>query len=259
MDPNHVWSLFSFLFGIVLGSFLNVCIYRIPRERSIVNPPSTCPQCGEKIRFYDNIPLFSYIILLGKCRFCGNAISFQYPIVELVTGLLSTALFIRYGLNPQYFLFLSFAASLIIITFIDLHHKIIPDIISLPGILVGLAVSFLGVGQVSGLQSLLGALCGGGFLYLVGAIFERLTGKEGMGFGDVKLLAMIGAWLGWKSLPFIVLISSLTGTVLGGGSLLLSGRGMRERIPFGPFLVIGALTVFFFGPELVIWYSRLLW
>jgi leader peptidase (prepilin peptidase)/N-methyltransferase len=175
-----------------------------------------------------------------------------------VTGLLSTALLIRYGLSAQYPLFLSFAASLIIISFIDLHHKIIPDIISLPGILVGLVISFLRFGQVSGLDSLLGIIGGGGFLYLVGVVFSRLTGKEGMGFGDVKLLAMIGAWLGWRSLPFVVLISSLTGTVLGGGSLLLSGRGIREKIPFGPFLVIGALTYFFFGPEIVRWYSRLI-
>jgi leader peptidase (prepilin peptidase)/N-methyltransferase len=258
-----LWSetriLISFIFGLVLGSFLNVCIYRLPRGESIINPPSSCPECGLRIRFYDNIPLISYMILLGRCRHCRSPIPFRYPVVELIAGLLSAALFIKYGLSPTYFLFLAFAGSLVVVTFIDLQHKIIPDVISLPGILVGVVISFFDLGNVFWRDSLLGMVAGGGFLFLVGLLFKWFTGKEGMGFGDVKLLAMIGSWMGWRPLPYIVLISSLTGTLVGGASLLLAGQGMREKIPFGPFLVLGALTFFFFETELVDWYSRFMW
>ncbi len=250
-------ALFAFIFGLILGSFLNVCIYRIPLEKSIVRPPSHCPNCGKRIRFYDNIPLLSYIMLLGKCRYCRAPIPVRYPIVELITGLLSLALFIRYGLGYQFFIFLSFSASLVVISFIDLHHKIIPDIISIPGIFLGLAVSLI-FDHIRWLDSLIGILGGGGFLFLIAIAFEKLTGKEGMGGGDVKLLAMIGAWMGWKTLPFIILISSLTGTVMGGGSLLIARQGLRVRIPFGPFLALGALVYLFFGKELVSWYYGLL-
>jgi leader peptidase (prepilin peptidase)/N-methyltransferase len=252
-------TLFAFLFGLALGSFLNVCIHRVPIHKSIVHPPSSCPQCGKRIRFYDNIPLISYLLLGGKCRFCRAPIPVHYPAVELISGLLSMALFIRYGLSPQYFVFLVFSASLIIISFIDLHHKIIPDVISLPGILLGLAFSVLKWNGVPWLDSLIGIIGGGGFLFVVAVVFERLTGKEGMGGGDVKLLAMIGGWMGWRTLPFIILISSLSGTLIGGSSLLLSGRGYRTRIPFGPFLSLGALVFLFFGNRLVFWYYGLLW
>jgi leader peptidase (prepilin peptidase)/N-methyltransferase len=201
--------------------------------------------------------VISYIILLGKCRQCGERISLRYPIVEIITGLLSTALFVRYGLSAQYFLLFLFVASLITISFIDLQHKIIPDIISLPGIIIGLGISFV-FNHVSWLDSLIGIIAGGGFLYLVAIIFERLTGREGMGGGDIKLLAMIGAWMGWKALPFVILISSLGGLLIGGGSLLITGQGYRVKIPFGPFLALGALIYFFFGYELVAWYLRFL-
>jgi leader peptidase (prepilin peptidase)/N-methyltransferase len=254
----EAWGLvFAIVFGLCLGSFLNVCIYRIPLKKSIVFPPSSCPQCHEKIRFYDNIPLVSYILLRGKCRQCGSAIPLHYPVVEAVTGLLSAALFMRLGLSPQYFLFLLFTASLVTISFIDLHHKIIPDVISLPGILVGLGVSFLNFTPVSWLDSLIGILGGGGFLYLVAVLFEWLTGREGMGGGDVKLRAMIGAWMGWIALPFIILISSISGTLIGGASLLMARKGVRTRIPFGPFLGLGALIYFFFGRELVSLFYRI--
>jgi leader peptidase (prepilin peptidase)/N-methyltransferase len=162
----------------------------------------------------------------------------------------------KYGLGPQYFLFFAFAASLVIISFIDLHHQIIPDIISLPGILLGLGISFF-LNHVYWLDSLIGIVGGGGFLFLVAFIFERLTGKEGMGGGDVKLLAMIGAWLGWQALPLIILISSLAGTVIGGGALMLTGKGYRVKIPFGPFLAISALISLLFGNELTHWYYNL--
>lgn len=257
MDSGFTMILFSFLFGLIIGSFLNVCIHRIPLNKSITNPPSNCPQCGEKIRFYDNIPVISYLILLGKCRHCGQRISLRYPIVEIITGLLSMALFVRYGLSVQYFLFFLFVASLVTISFVDLQHKIIPDVISLPGILLGLGISFV-FNHLSWLDSMIGIIAGGGFLYLVAIIFERLTGREGMGGGDIKLLAMIGAWMGWKALPFIILMSSLGGLLIGGGALLVTGQGYRVKIPFGPFLALGALIYFFFGSELVAWYFRFL-
>ena len=254
---NSIFTLFSFLLGLILGSFLNVCIYRIPREQSIVYPPSNCPECGRPIRFYDNIPILSYIILLGKCRTCANPIPIRYPVVELITGLLSLALFMKYGLTPQYPLFFLFCAALLVISFIDLEHQIIPDVISLPGILLGFAFSLIGFTGLDWLDSLIGIVGGGGFLFVVAILFERLTRKEGMGGGDVKLLAMMGAWMGWRALPFIILISSFAGTVIGGGSLLISGRSYRTKIPFGPFLALAALIYLFFGTEFVSWYYQL--
>lgn len=256
MEFYSFLTLFSFLFGLTLGSFLNVCIHRLPLGQSIIHPPSACPRCGERIRFHDNIPVFSYILLLGRCRACRSPISIRYPIVELITGLLSLALFMRYGLTPYYFSFFTFASLLVIITFVDLEHQIIPDIISLPGILFGILLSFL-LKHVEWMDSLIGVVGGGGFLYLVAAVFERLSRREGMGGGDVKLLAMIGAWLGWKPLPFIILISSLAGVLLGGLSLLLSGKGLRVKIPFGPFLAMGTLIYFFYGREIMVSYYRL--
>jgi len=235
---------------------MNVCIYRIPIEKSIISPPSTCPHCGERIKFYDNIPLLSYLLLSGRCRRCNHPVSWRYPTVEGLTGLLSLALFIRYGFSYQYILAFLFAATLVTISFIDLDHKIIPDILSLPGIVVGLGVSFL-PGNIFWLDSLIGIVAGGGALFLVAFIYERITGREGMGGGDIKLLAMIGAWMGWRSLPLIVLISSLTGAVIGSIFILFTGKGYRVRIPFGPFLSLGALFYLFFGSEFAKWYFSL--
>jgi leader peptidase (prepilin peptidase) / N-methyltransferase len=257
MDMGSFMVAYSALFGLALGSFMNVCIYRIPLKKSIVRPPSSCPNCGEKIRFYDNIPLISYLLLLGKCRHCRHPLAWHYPVVEALTGLLSMALFIRYGLSYQYFLSLLFAATLVTISFIDLHHKIIPDVLSLSGILVGWAASFVS-GTISWLDSLMGIIIGGGSLFLIAVIYERITDKEGMGGGDIKLLAMIGAWMGWRQLHLIILISSLVGATVGSLFLLIARKGFRVRIPFGPFLSLGALLCFFFGPELMNWYLRLL-
>jgi len=253
MDYSSFFIVYSILLGLALGSFINVCIYRIPLKKSIISPPSTCTNCGGKIKFYDNIPLISYLILLGKCRHCRHLISWQYPAVEALTGLLSLALFIRYGLSYQYILYLLFIATLLTITFIDLQHKIIPDVLSLPGIIVGWTASFV-LAHISWLDSLIGIIAGGGSLFLVAFTYERITGKEGMGGGDIKLLAMIGAWMGWRSLPLIVLISSVTGAVIGLTFILLAGKGYRFRIPFGPFLSFGTLFYFFFGNELTRWY-----
>ena len=257
MDLYSYLSVLSFLLGLTLGSFMNVCIYRLPRRESIVNPPSHCPNCGARVSPLDNIPLLSYLVLRGRCRTCNNPISLRYPMVEALTGVLSLALFIRYGIHYQYIHFLFFALALVTISFIDLQHMIIPDIISLPGIAVGFAASFF-AGHISWQDSLIGIVAGGGSLFLVAFCYERLTGKEGMGGGDIKLLAMIGAWMGWRPLPLVVLISALLGAVIGGVYLVASGKGTRARIPFGPFLSLGALLFLFFGRELTCWYIRLL-
>jgi len=281
MGFDSLMALYSVLLGLALGSFMNVCIYRIPLGKSIISPPSGCPACGERIRFYDNIPLLSYLVLLGRCRHCRRPISWRYPLVETLTGLLSLALFIRYGLSYQYFLFLLFSATLVTISFIDLDHQIIPNVLSRPGIVIGWvvsAVSFIAVhkviipdffsgpwavkqntgcfvlGNISWFDSLVGIIAGYGSLFLIEVVFKYLTGKEGMGRGDAKLLAMIGAWVGWRPLLPIVMIASLTGAVIG----LLAGKGFGVRIPSGPFLSIGAIIYLFFGPQLIIWYYGLL-
>jgi len=256
MASHTIFSIFSFFLGLILGSFANVCIYRLPLGKSIVSPPSSCPHCGSQIRFYDNIPVLSYIFLKGKCRQCKAPISLQYPIVELIVGILSLALFTRYGVSYQYILCLIFTGSLVVITFIDLHHKVIPDVISLPGIIIGFLASFL-LPYPTWLDSAIGIVAGGGALLLIAVIFEKVTGKEGMGGGDIKLLAMIGAWMGWKALPFVALISSMLGIIIGGGALVASGKGMRVKIPFGPFLAMGSLIYFFFGSSIVGWYASL--
>ena len=256
MDLGSLMVLYSILFGLAFGSFLNVCIYRIPLKKSIIRPPSSCPHCGVRIKYYDNIPLVSYLFLLGKCRYCHSPLSWQYPVVEAMTGAISMVLFIKYGLNYQYFIFFLFLTSLLVVSFIDFHHKIIPDILSLPGIVVGLMTSLI-IGHISWMDSLIGIIAGGGGLFLVAVTYKTLTGKEGMGMGDVKLLAMIGAWMGWRALPLIILISSLTGAIIGSAMLLVGGKGIRARIPFGPFLSLAALLYFFFGQKLATWYYNL--
>ena len=243
--------LFSFVFGLVIGSFLNVCIYRLPLGKSILFPPSSCPQCGSRIRFYDNIPLVSYVFLRGKCRFCRHPISIRYPVIEVLSGLVSVALFLRYGPSFSYLFLFAFSASLITITFIDLQYQIIPNVLTIPGIVLGLFFSFFSWSDLSWSDSLLGILGGGGVFYLVATLFKLLRGKEGLGAGDIKLLAMLGAWLGWQALPFVILISSVTGVIIGGGTLLLSRKKLETRIPYGPFLVLAAFVCLFFKDELI--------
>lgn len=261
MIPFHIQLIFAGLFGLTLGSFLNVCIYRIPENKSIISPPSSCPSCGNKIRFYDNIPVISYIILLGRCRHCKESISIGYPLIEVITCLLSIALITRYNLInnnlSQYFIFLIFTSALIVISFIDLRHQIIPDVISIPGIVAGLIISFFST-HITWYDSMIGIIGGGGVLYLFAVIFEFLAKKEGMGGGDIKLLAMMGAWMGWKSIIFIILVASLIGSILGTIALLVSKKGLRARIPFGPFLALGALIYLFFGKEIITWYLNIL-
>ena len=256
MDLPLAGDVFSVVFGLVIGSFLNVCIYRIPEKKSIITPPSSCPYCEKRIRFYDNIPLLSYLFLRGRCRHCGRSISWQYPAVEGLTGLLSLFLYIRYGLSFQYLFMLAFVALLVAISFIDVRHQIIPDILSLPGILMGLGISLFWA-HGFWLDSLIGSAAGGGALLSVAYGYEKLTGREGIGGGDIKLMAMIGAWVGWRALPLILLISSLTGAVIGTLFLLWAGKGYRARIPFGPFLSLAAVLHILWGNQLTRWYLGL--
>lgn len=261
MLPFNIQLIFAFVFGLTIGSFLNVCIYRLPLKKSIVTPPSACPSCGYRIRFYDNIPVLSYLMLWGRCRKCGTHISLIYPAVELATGLISMALLVKYNiLNanfPQFFIYLIFISALICIGFIDLEHQIIPDVISIPGIILGLFFSLV-INHIPWVESVIGILAGGGVLYLVAILFELIMKKEGMGGGDIKLLAMIGAFLGWKALYFVILTSCLTGIIIGGASLMMSKKGIRARIPFGPFLALGAILYVFFGKEIINWYINIL-
>ena len=245
-----------FIFGLLIGSFLNVCIYRLPRDESLVFPASHCPACGAAIPPWLNIPVVSYLLLRGRCRSCAVSISAVYPLVELLTALLGLALYLRFGLTLSFFILAVLCAALVTVAFIDLEHRIIPDEISLSGIVIGFACSFF-IPRLGWLNSLLGILTGGGSLFLVAWGYERFTGKEGMGGGDIKLLAMLGAFFGWKAIPFIIFVSSLTGSVIGVTVMLIKKRDGKLAIPFGPFLVLGALIHIFFGPQLVTWYFNL--
>ena len=246
---------FFFILGCCLGSFLNVCIYRLPREGlSIVSPShSFCPHCQAPIRYSDNIPLLSYLLLRGKCRQCRNKISWRYPFVEALTGGIAFALFWKFGLSFSFFSSFGLSAALVVITFIDLDHQIIPDVISIPGIIIGFVFSAFNL-SIRVMDSLIGIVAGGGVLYVVALVYEALAKREGMGGGDVKLLAMIGAWLGWKAIPFTLLFSSLLGTVVGMGLMIAKREGRHYAIPFGPFLALSAIAYIFFGPQLIDWY-----
>lgn len=251
-----IFYVFAFLFGAAVGSFLNVCIYRLPRSMSIVFPPSACPECGSRIAPRDNIPILGWLLLGGRCRSCKGRISWQYPAVELLNGLLTLFLFFRFHLSPTFFVLFLFCSALVAVTFIDIEHQIIPDSISLPGIVVGFAVSFF-LPWLGWKNSLIGIAAGGGSLLIVAWGYHLLTKKEGMGGGDIKLLAMMGAFLGWKAIPFIIFSSSLIGSVVGVSLMAARGKDSQLPIPFGPFLALGALLYIFFGRELIGWYLGL--
>jgi leader peptidase (prepilin peptidase)/N-methyltransferase len=252
-------SLVIAIFGAVVGSFLNVCIARIPNDESVISPPSHCPKCKAPISLYDNVPLFSYLVLKGRCRSCLEQISARYFLVELFMGLLAAALYYRFGLSFEFIVAFVFVGALLVISFIDLAVRIVPDVISLPGIILGLVISVIGYVFAdnqpsivpSPLSSLLGILIGGGFLLATAWIYEKFTGVEGMGGGDIKLLAMIGAFLGWQAIPTTLFIASLLGSIVGIGCMLLTGAGRRLAMPFAPFLCSAALLFVFFGERLI--------
>lgn len=260
----------SFLFGTVFGSFLNVCIYRIPREESIVFPPSHCTECGSKIKFYNNIPILSYLLLGGKCADCKSGISPVYPFVEILSGVLLLLTVYTLGLTIETLFYALFIYALLVITFIDLEHMIIPNIISLPGIIAGLVFnalrtdwqysreliegasmslgSFFGLlNEVPFLDSVFGAVLGGGVLLLIAFVYEVIRKREGMGMGDVKLLAMIGAFIGVQGVVFVIFLSSILGTVVGISVILYKRGDLKYAIPFGPFLSVASVIYIFTG------------
>lgn len=255
--PPYFVEAFTFIFGLCIGSFLNVCIYRLPVSKSISHPRSSCTSCNELIPFYDNIPVLSYILLRGRCRFCREPISLRYPIIELLTGLFALITFLKYGLTLEGLIYFIYICALLVITFIDIDHQIIPDVITLSGIPIFFLGSF-GLSQINYLDSLIGILAGGGSLFLVAWTYSLITKKEGMGGGDIKLLAMIGAVIGWKGILFTIFVASAVGTVSGLLVMLKLRKGMKLKIPFGPFLAIGGIAYIFFGPQLIRWYFQLL-
>ena len=254
---SSLMNTFGFIFGLCIGSFLNVCIYRLPVAKSIVHPRSMCPQCGRLIPFYDNIPVLSYLLLLGRCRQCRTSISFRYPLVELLTGLFAFITVLKFGVTLTSLVYFIFIAALLTITFIDIDHRIIPNVITLPGIVFFFAAGFL-VPQITWKDALLGILAGGGSLYLVAQAYYLLKKVDGMGGGDVKLLAMIGALIGWQGVLFTIFFASLTGTLAGLAVMIKNRSTMKQKIPFGPFLAIGAICFLFFGQPIIRWYFDIL-
>ncbi|MBC2710673.1 MAG: prepilin peptidase [Desulfosarcina sp.] len=250
-------NILTFIFGTCIGSFLNVCIYRIPASLSIVHPGSSCPRCKTMIPFYDNIPILSYLLLMGKCRNCRAPIAIRYPFVELLGGLFALACTMSFGPTLHGIVVFAFIATLIAVAFIDLDHRIIPDTISLPGIPL-FFLAALAVPTVTWQASAIGILAGGGSLFTVAWVYQLMTGREGMGGGDIKLLAMIGAMIGWKGILFTLFAASAIGTIVGMLAMIQSGKGMKLAIPFGPFLAMGAIIYLFFGDTLISWYLNML-
>jgi leader peptidase (prepilin peptidase)/N-methyltransferase len=254
--PFSFVASFTFLFGAVIGSFLNVCIYRLPDHESVVFPASHCRACSRDLSWYENVPLLSYLLQRGKCSACGAQFSSRYFWVELLTAFLAIALVAHFGLtmtSAGYFLFIS---ALVTITFIDLDHQIIPDVISLPGVVVGLLFSFVSPSLSFG-SSLGGAVIGAGVLLAVALGYKAFTGREGMGGGDIKLLAMIGAFLGWRSVPFTLFAASCVGSIIGVIVMTRRHADSQLALPFGPFLAFGAVSYLFFGERIINWYFGL--
>jgi leader peptidase (prepilin peptidase)/N-methyltransferase len=276
--PAYFFDLFFFVIGAVIGSFLNVLIHRIPRDESIVFPNSACPSCREPIKPYDNIPILSWLLLRGRCRNCRISISYRYPLVEFLTALLFVFCFRHAGFSPLLPLELTFSAAIIVLIFIDAEHMILPDAINYPGIAIAFAAR-IGLPAITGeaafddllyaplsnlqiplaassiLGALLGAAAGGGVLWLLGWLWKRLRGMEGMGLGDVKMMFWVGAFLGWRLTLLTLFLAAFTGAV--SGILLIytrRDRDLQTQIPFGIFLGIGSLIALFFGNSLVNWY-----
>lgn len=261
------------LMGLCVGSFLNVVIHRLPRMMeaqwraecaeltgaplaasdpyNLVKPDSRCPSCNAPIRAWQNIPVVSWLALRGRCAACRTPISFRYPAVELLTGALSVGLALRFGYSPALAWGLAFVWALVALTFIDIDTQLLPDDITLPLVWAGLLANFFGA-YVDLASAVIGAVAGYMVLWLVYWGFRLIAKKEGMGYGDFKLLAAIGAWTGWQVLPFVIVISAGVGAVIGTVMLVLSRRGMDTRIPFGPYLALGGIAALFWGREAVV-------
>ncbi len=255
--------LYVFLFGTIVGSFLNVCIYRIPKGLSIVWPSSRCISCNNPIRPLDNIPILSYILLKGRCRMCREKISFKYPFVEFLNGLLYVLILWRFDSELSlyilfYFVFLS---SLVVITFIDLEYQIIPNGITLPGIPLALIAGstilpdpFFRDDMLGFQASITGLLLGGGFYYCIAVVGSLIFKKEAMGGGDIKMMAMAGGVLGWKGVILTTMLGSLFGSIIGIFLIIVKGRQWGSRLPFGPYLALGCVISLFLGQEVFMWY-----
>ncbi|MCM8794997.1 MAG: prepilin peptidase [Candidatus Omnitrophica bacterium] len=251
-----------FVFGLLIGSFLNVCIWRLPAEEQVVRGRSHCRSCGAQIAWYDNIPLVSFAALKGRCRHCGTRISWLYPAVELATALLLLAVFCRFGWTAKGFIYGILTAAMVVLTVIDAREMILPDEITIPGLIIGLILSFLVPslhGQTGflagGLQGIYGVAAGGGLLWIVGTVGSWIFKKEAMGGGDVKMMAMVGAFIGWEKVLLVnFILAPVVGAVVG---IVLKLRFKKELIPYGPFLSLGTLAAIFYGNQLIDWYIGL--
>lgn len=238
--------------GVCVGSFLNVCIYRLPRHQSLMWPGSRCTRCDRALSWYENIPVVSWMVLRGRCRTCREPVSWMYPAVEIVTALTFLSGYLLYGLTPIGAVRVLFACALIVLFVTDLQHKILPNVITVPGIVAGFLCSLLL--PPGWRDSLIGIVVGGGSLFAIAEAYYRFRGQEGLGMGDVKLLGMIGAFLGWKLVLLTLVFASFAGS-LAGGALIVSGRGnLKYALPFGTFLAVGALVASIWGAPIVDWY-----
>jgi leader peptidase (prepilin peptidase)/N-methyltransferase len=253
MTPDAIGLVFTAIFGLCVGSFLNVVIARLPEGRSIVRPGSACPRCEAAIAWYDNLPVFSYALLRGRCRSCRESIAWRYPAVELTCGVLFVLAYRRFEPVTALASALILVAGLVAITAIDLDHQIIPDVLSVPGVALGILFS-LAPGGIGWVSSLLGVLVGGGLFVVIILASTLVIGQAGMGVGDVKLGAMLGAFLGWQLALLSILLSVLLGGPLAATLLATGRKGRRDPIPFGPFLALGGLISLFWGDALLAWY-----
>ena len=256
------------LAGLVIGSFLNVCIHRLPRRQSVIRPRSHCPNCTKPIPARDNIPLLSFLLLKGRCRSCRERISLRYPLVEAATSALFVAAWMRFGWSAAFVVCCLFLALVVTLTVIDLYHRILPDVLTLGGLAAGVLLSplqdpdfFHWESRAVSLPawdhlgfSLLGAGLGGGFLWLIAALYRRFSGVEGMGFGDVKMTAMLGAFLGWKCAWLSVFLGSVIGAVVGSIYMRARSKGRGYPLPFGTFLGIASAAAVLWGPRILRWY-----
>ena len=246
------WLVLAFAWlGLAVGSFLNVCIHRLPRKASVVNPPSACPACGYRLRWYDNIPVVSYAWLRGRCRQCRAPISIRYPIVELVTMGVFLLHYAAWGWDPILVPRLIFACALIVLFAIDLEHQLLPDVITLPGIVLGLLVSTVFPPGIK--SALLGMLLGGGVLFVIGEVWSRLRNVDAMGGGDVKMLAMVGAFLGVPNTILTFVLASYFGGLAGIALILLRSGGLMSKLPFGTFIAVAALIASVYGEHIIAW------
>jgi len=244
------------MFGAVIGSFLNVCIYRLPLGHSVVWPASACPHCRRPLAWYENVPVVSYAMLGGRCRTCRTRIGVQYPIVEALTAAMCAAAWWYYGPGLLLLSRLVFGCALIVLFAVDLEHHLLPNAITLPGIAVGLAFSFFT--EPGPRDALVGAIAGGGMLFAIAEAYYRIRHEEGLGMGDVKMLAMIGAFIGWKLTVLTLMMASLAGSIIGLALIVTKRGGMKYALPFGTFLALGAAAAATVGPALLDWYLGLL-